>query len=82
MEEKIKRTPQKRIIILNRTKGEEIEKRIYRLISLDGIEHIIPTLRNFCIENDLNDISLHRVGKGELKHYKGWKCKYQTIILK
>jgi hypothetical protein len=82
LRKKIKRTPQKGIIILNRTKGEEIEKRVYRLISPDGIEHIIPTLRNFCIENNLNDSALQRVGKGELKHYKGWECKYQTIILK
>jgi hypothetical protein len=82
LRKKIKRTPQKGIIILNRTKGEEIEKRVYRLISPDGIEHIIPTLRNFCIENGLNDSALHRVGKGELKHYKGWECEYKTIILK
>ena len=46
MEEKIKRTPQKGMIILNRTKGEELEKRIYKVISPDGNEYILPSLRN------------------------------------
>ena len=78
---KIKRTPQKGMIILNRTKGEELEKRIYKVISPDGNEYILPSLRNFCLENNLNDSGLHRVGKGELKHFKGWKCEYQLIML-
>lgn len=79
---KIKRVPQKGIIILNRSKGEEIEKRIYKVVSPDGTEYVLSSLRNFCVENNLNDSGLHRVGKGKLKHYKGWKCEYQTILLK
>lgn len=79
---KIKRIPQKGIIILNRTKGEEIEKRVYKVISPDGTEYVLPSLRKFCIENNLNDSVLHRVGKNELNHYKGWKCEYQSILLK
>lgn len=79
---KIKRVPQKGIIVLNRSKGEQIEKRIYNVISPDGTEYVLSSLRNFCIENKLNDSALHRVGKGELNHYKGWKCEYQTVLLK
>lgn len=79
---KIKRVPQKGIIILNRSKGEEIEKRVYKVVSPDGTEYVLSSLRNFCIENKLNDSVLHRVGKGELNHYKGWKCEYQTVLLK
>jgi hypothetical protein len=82
LRKKIKRVPQKGIIILNRSKGEEIEKRVYKLTSPDGTEHMISSLRSFCVKNNLNDSAIHRVGKGELKHHKGWKCEYQTIILK
>jgi hypothetical protein len=37
--------------------------------------------------DDLKPISefyaspLHRVGKGELNHYKGWKCEYNDVTL-
>lgn len=79
---KIKRSPQKGLIILNRTKGEQLEKKMYKLTSPDGNEYILPSLRKFSIENGLNDSALHRVGKGELKHFKGWKCEYLTILLK
>lgn len=79
---KTKRNTQKGLIILNRSKNESIEKRIYKLISPDGIEFNLTSLRDFCIKNNLNDSALHRVGKGELKHYKGWKCEYKTILLK
>lgn len=43
---------------------------------------IIYRFRHFCVEHNLNDSALHRVGKGELKHHKGWKCEYKTVILK
>ena len=42
---------------------------------------IIYRYRHFCVEHNLNDSALHRVGKGELKHYKGWKCEYKVILL-
>jgi hypothetical protein len=32
-------------------------------------------------ENNLNDSALHRVSKGEIKQYKGWKCRYEIITL-
>lgn len=38
--------------------------------------HQKNSLRKFCIESNLNDSALHRVGKGEIGHYKGWKCEY------
>lgn len=79
---KIKRIPQKGLIILNRSKKEQVEKRIYKLISPNGEEFNLSSLRKFCIENNLNDSALHRVGKGELSHYKGWKCEYHSILLK
>ena len=79
---KIKRNTQKGLIILNRSKNETIEKRVYKLISPDGVEFNLTSLRNFCLEYGLNDSALHRVGKGELQHYKGWKCEYNQILLK
>jgi hypothetical protein len=79
---KRKRSPQRGIIILNRTKGETLEKRFYKLISPSGDEYILSSLRKFCIENNLNDSALHRVGKGELSHFKGWKCEYHSNLLK
>ena len=78
---KINRKTQKGLIIINRTKGEELEKRMYKVTSPNGKEYILPSLRNFCIENNLNDSALQRVGKSELKQYKGWKCEYQTFLL-
>jgi hypothetical protein len=79
---KIKRNTQKGLIILNRSKNETIEKRTYKLISPDNVEYNLTSLRGFCLEYNLNDSALHRVGKGELKHYKGWKCEYNIILLK
>jgi hypothetical protein len=79
---KIKRNTQKGLIILNRSKNETIEKRTYKLISPDNVEYNLTSLRGFCLEYSLNDSALHRVGKGELKHYKGWKCEYNIILLK
>ena len=79
---KTKRNTQKGLIILNRSKNESVEKRIYKLTSPDGNEFKLTSLREFCINNNLNDSVLHRVGKGDLKHYKGWKCEYDKIILK
>ena len=79
---KIKRKAQKGLIILNRTKGEEMEKRIYKVTSPDGGEYTLNSLRDFCVKNNLNDSALHRVGKGEIKQFKGWKCEYYTIVLK
>jgi hypothetical protein len=79
---KIKRKTQKGLIILNRTKGEELEKRIYKVTSPDGCEYTLNSLRDFCVKNNLNDSALHRVGKGEIKQFKGWKCEYYTIMLK
>ncbi len=79
---KIKRNTQKGLIILNRSKNETIEKRTYKLISPDNVEYNLTSLRSFCLEYNLNDSALHRVGKGELKHYKGWKCEYNIILLK
>jgi hypothetical protein len=78
---KTKKNNQKGLIILNRSKNESVEKRIYKLISPDGSEFNLTSLREFCINNNLNDSALHRVGKGELKHYKGWKCEYKNIVL-
>lgn len=78
---KIKRKTQKGLIILNRGKNESIEKRVYKLTSPNGDEFKITSLRDFCVEHNLNDSALHRVGKGELKHYKGWKCEYKIVIL-
>ena len=79
---KTKGSTQKGLIILNRSKNESVEKRIYTLISPDGTKFNLTSLREFCINNNLNDSALHRVGKGKLKHYKGWKCEYDKIILK
>jgi hypothetical protein len=79
---KTKRNTQKGLIVLNRTKNESLEKRIYILTSPDGMVHKLTSLRNFCLKNGLNDSALQRVGKGELKHHKGWVCEYETIILK
>lgn len=81
LRKKIKRKTQKGLIILNRGKNESIEKRVYKLTSPNGDEFKITSLRNFCVEHNLNDSALHRVGKGELKHYKGWKCEYKIVIL-
>lgn len=78
---KTKTKTQKGIIILNRTKGETVNKRIYHLISPENTEIKLTSLRSFCLENGLNDSALQRVAKGEINHYKGWKCKYETIIL-
>jgi hypothetical protein len=78
---KTKRNTQKGLIILNRSKNESIEKRVYKLTSPDGDEFNLTSLRHFCVEHNLNDSALHRVGKGELKHYKGWKCEYKVILL-
>jgi hypothetical protein len=79
---KIKRNTQKGLIILNRSKNETIEKRVYKLISPDGVEFNLTSLRNFCLEYGLNGSALHRVGKGDLQHHKGWKCEYNKILLK
>lgn len=79
---KINRKTQKGLIILNRTNGESVNKRIYHLISPEKKEYRLYSLRKFCIENDLNDSALQRVAKGEIKSYKGWLCKYENITLK
>lgn len=78
---KTKRNTQKGLIILNRSKNETIEKRVYKLTSPNGDEFNLTSLRNFCVKHNLNDSALHRVGKGELKHYKGWKCEYKIVML-
>jgi hypothetical protein len=78
---KTKRNTQKGLIILNRSKNESVEKRVYKLTSPSGDEFNLTSLRHFCVEHNLNDSALHRVGKGELKHYKGWKCEYKVILL-
>lgn len=75
------RNIQKGIVILNRTKGETIQKRIYHLISPENKEYKLYSLRSFCHQNNLNDSALQRVAKGELNHHKGWVCKYETITL-
>lgn len=79
---KTKRNTQKGLIILNRSKNENIEKRIYKVTAPNGDQFDLSSLRHFCVEHNLNDSALHRVGKGELKHHKGWKCEYKTVILK
>jgi hypothetical protein len=78
---KTKRNTQKGLIILNRSKNESIEKRVYVLTDPNGIIYKLTSLRDFCIKNNLNDSVLQRVGKGELKQYKGWSCKYEIIKL-
>jgi hypothetical protein len=78
---KTKRNIQKGPIILNRTKGETVEKKIYWLMSPEGKEFKLFSLRNFCLENNLNDSALHRVSKGEIKQYKGWVCRFEIITL-
>lgn len=78
---KIKRIPQKGLIVLNRSKNETITKRVYKLTSPGNIEYSLMSLREFCLKNNLNDSALQRVGKGALKDYKGWKCEYTEIIL-
>lgn len=79
---KINRSTQKGLIIINRTKHEVVEKRIYKITSPVGEKFILTSLRNFCIKNNLNDSAMQRVGKGQLKHFKGWKCEYETVLLK
>lgn len=78
---KINRNVQKGIIVLNRSKGEKINKRIYYLESPEKKIFKLTSLRNFCINHNLNDSALQRVAKGELNHFKGWKCRYETVIL-
>jgi hypothetical protein len=78
---KINKTIQKGLIILNRTKKETVEKRMYLLTSPNGDKYTVQSLRKFCNENNLNDSALQKVGKGEIKHYKGWECEYVTKIL-
>lgn len=78
---KTKRKTQKGLIVLNRTKGETVEKRLYLLTSPKNEEFKLYSLRNFCLEHNLNDSALQRVAKGEIKQYKGWKCKYETVLL-
>lgn len=48
---------------------------------LKNKEFKLYSLRNFCLEHKLNDSALQRVAKGEIKQYKGWKCKYKTVLL-
>lgn len=36
----------------------------------------ITNLRQFCITNNLNNGAMCRVAKGQLNHYKKWKCQY------
>lgn len=82
LRKKNKRNVQKGLIILNRTKGEVVNKRIYHLTSPENIEYRLYSLRSFCKLNNLNDSALQRVAKGELNQYKGWTCKYEVITLK
>jgi hypothetical protein len=79
---KIKRKIQKGLIILNRTKNEIVEKRIYKLTSPNNEIYKLFSLRDFCLKNNLNDSALQRVAKNQIKNYKGWKCEYETILLK
>jgi hypothetical protein len=58
-----------------------MEKRVYIVTSPNGEKYNVNSLRKFCIDNNLNDSALHRVGKGEIGHYKGWKCVYITNTL-
>lgn len=79
---KIHRKTQKGIIVLNRTKNETVEKRLYKLTSPDGVEYTLSSLREFSLKNNLNNSALQRVGKGELNHHRGWKCEYINVVLK
>lgn len=79
---KIGRKIQKGLIVLNRTNGEEVKKRIYILTSPEGEKFRMLSLRDFCNKNNLSDSALQRVGKGQLKHFKGWKCEYEFLLLK
>lgn len=79
---KIKRKIQKGLIILNRTKNEIVEKRIYKLTSPNNEIYKLFSLRDFCLKYNLNDSALQRVAKNQIKNYKGWKCEYETILLK
>ena len=79
---KIKRKHQKGLVVINRSKNEQVEKRFYLLTSPEGVEHRVFSLRNFCLLNNLSDSALQRVGKGYLKQHKGWSCSYETITLK
>jgi hypothetical protein len=79
---KIKRKIQKGLIILNRTKNEIVEKRIYKLTSPNNEIYKLFSLRDFCLKNNLNDSALQRLAKNQIRNYKGWKCEYETILLK
>lgn len=79
---KSKRNIQKGVIVLNRTKGETIQKRVYHLISPENVKYKLFSLRSFCKQNNLNDSALQRLAKKEINYYKGWQCEYETITLK
>jgi hypothetical protein len=36
---------------------------------------IVENLRTFCIENNLKENMMYRVGRGERKHHKGYRVK-------
>lgn len=48
----------------------------YVVISPEGKEFNVKNLEKFCIENNLEKSSLHKVANGELYQSKGWYCRH------
>lgn len=48
----------------------------YLVISPSGEEIVVKNLEDFCIKNNLNKSSLHKVANKSSRGHKGWKCKH------
>jgi hypothetical protein len=55
--------------------GKRKDRRGTKLLSPDGVEHIIAiSLRDFCMEHDLQAQNMFKVIKGQRGYHKGWTC--------
>lgn len=55
-------------------KNGESHAKVYKITKPDGTIEIIKGLSKYCVLNNLDDRSMHRVISGEYSHHKGYKC--------
>lgn len=49
----------------------------YIVVSPEGKEFKVKNLEKFCLDNNIEKSSLHKVANGESNQYKGWYCRHK-----
>lgn len=56
-------------------KGNKSASKSWVVTSPEGIEFEIKSMRQFCLEHNLNQSKMSQVASGKQKSHKGWKCR-------